>query len=51
MEKPPANAEKGSGLRLASSILACVVWGFLFLVPLIGLILLFLKNKSEADSR
>lgn len=42
---------KWRGFELISGILAYVVWTFIFLVPIIGIIVLLLKNKSKAGQR
>jgi len=41
--------EKGHGLKLISWILAYAVWTFIFLIPVIGIVLVvmfLLKNRS-----
>ena len=43
-------AEKGRGLKLISWILAYAVWIFIFLIPVIGIIIILMylmKNRSQ----
>ena len=43
-------AEKGSGLKLITWTLAYTVWIFIFLIPVIGIIIIamyLLKNRSQ----
>jgi len=42
--------EKGRGLKLISWVLAYTVWIFIFLIPLIGIIIIvmyLMKNRSQ----
>jgi hypothetical protein len=47
------NTEKGHGLKLISWILAYAVWIFIFLIPIIGIVLILMylsKNRAQQRS-
>lgn len=45
-------AEKGRGLKLISWILAYTVWIFIFLIPIIGIVIILMYlSKNRAQQR